>query len=197
MAENLPFVSSPYKLCFIIVVLCSSKGEPVFATLFCLRNCSFRSINKKYQKKVNEDEIMIESMTRSAEHKNHNSAFSSSVRITSLLNFFCMHIYTPDMRSMWGYIVFAFPFVRLFVPMFIRSCVRSSFRHKVKVFALKFIRLHILKTLWWISFIFGMMVDIGLKFLSALSPPRGWPWGQGHGLRIFIKKSKIFVFKFI
>ena len=57
----------------------------------------------------------------------------------------------------------------------------------VKVFTLKFIRPHTLKTLWWISFIFGMMVDIGLKFLSAPSPPQGWPLGQGHGLRIFIK----------
>ena len=93
--------------------------------------------------------------------------------------------YTPDIRSMWGYIVFAFPFVRSFV----RTFVRSSFRHRVKVFALKFIRPQILKTLWWISFIFGMMVDIGLKFLSAPSPTRGWPWGQGHRLRIFIKKS--------
>ena len=63
---------------------------------------------------------------------------------------------------------------------------------RVKVFALKFIRPHILKTLWWISFIFSMMVDIGFKFLSAPSPPRGWPWGQGHGLRIFIKKAKFF-----
>ena len=68
---------------------------------------------------------------------------------------------------------------------------------RVKVFALKFIRPHILKTLRWISFIFGLMVDIGLKVLLAPSPPRGWPWGQGHGLRIFIKKSKFFVFKFI
>ena len=56
----------------------------------------------------------------------------------------------------------------------VRSFVRSSFRHRVKVFALKFIRPHILKTLWWISFTFGMMVDIGLKFLSAPSPPQGW-----------------------
>ena len=40
----------------------------------------------------------------------------------------------PDIRSMWGYIVFAFPFVRLFVHTF----VRSSFCHRVKVFALKF-----------------------------------------------------------
>ena len=69
---------------------------------------------------------------------------------------------------------------------------RTSNFHKkvrVKVFALKFIRPHILETLWWISFIFGMMVDIGLKFLSAPSPPQCWPWSQGHGLRIFIKKS--------
>ena len=61
------------------------------------------------------------------------------------------HFYTPDIRSMWGYIVFAFPFVRSFVRTFVRSYVRSfvrsSFYHKVKVFALKFIRPHILKTL--------------------------------------------------
>ena len=98
--------------------------------------------------------------------------------------------YTPNIRSMWGYIVIAFPFISSFVRTFVCLFVRSSFCHRVKVFALKFIRPHILKTLWWISFIFGMMVDIGLKFLSAPSPPRGWPWGQGHGLRIFIKKSQ-------
>ena len=34
------------------------------------------------------------------------------------------------------------------------------------------------------------MVDIGLKFLLAPTPPRGWPWGQGHGLRSFVKKSQ-------
>ena len=102
---------------------------------------------------------------------------------------------------MWGYIVFTFPFVLsfvcTFVRLFVRLCVCSSFRHRVKVFALKFIRPHILKTLWWISFIFGMMVDIGLKFLSAPSPPRGWPLGQGH--RIFRKKVrvKVFALKFI
>ena len=99
--------------------------------------------------------------------------------------------YTPDIRSMWGYNVFAFPSVRSYVRLFVRlvgcSFIRSSFHHRVKVFALKFIRPHILKTLWWISFIFGMMVHIGLKFLSAQFPPRGWPWGQGHRLRIFIK----------
>ena len=33
--------------------------------------------------------------------------------------------YTPDIRSMWGYIVFAFPFIRSFVPTYVRSFVRS------------------------------------------------------------------------
>ena len=64
------------------------------------------------------------------------------------------HYYTPDIRSMWGYIVFAFPFVcssvRSFVRTFVLTFIRSSFRHRVKVFALKFIRPHILKILWWI-----------------------------------------------
>ena len=50
-----------------------------------------------------------------------------------------------------GIMFFAFPFVRSYV----RTYIRSSFRHRVKVFALKFIRPHILKTLLWISFIFG------------------------------------------
>ena len=102
---------------------------------------------------------------------------------------FFYYYYTTDIRSMWGYLVFAFPFVRPSVRSYERPYVRSSFRYRVKVFALKFIGPHILKTLWWISFIFGMIVDIGLKFLSAPSPTRGWHWGQGHGHRIFIKKT--------
>ena len=66
--------------------------------------------------------------------------------------------------------VYSFCFsVRPFVCRF----VHSSFHHRVKVLGLKFIRPHILKTLRWISFIFGMMVDIGLKFLSAPSPLQG------------------------
>ena len=73
-----------------------------------------------------------------------------------------------------GYIVFAFPFVR--------SYVRT--------------RPHILKTLRWISFIFGMMVDIGLKFLSAPSPSGGDLWVKVKDLELK-KKSKFFLFKFI
>ena len=50
--------------------------------------------------------------------------------------------YTPNIRSMWGYIVFTFPFVRSYVRSFVRPFVRL-FRHRVKVFALKFISPHI------------------------------------------------------
>ena len=38
---------------------------------------------------------------------------------------------------MWGYIVFAFPFVRSYVRIFVRSFVHSSFCHRVKVFCVK------------------------------------------------------------
>ena len=34
--------------------------------------------------------------------------------------------YTPDIRSMWGYIVFAFLFVRTFVRSFVRLSVTGS-----------------------------------------------------------------------
>ena len=49
--------------------------------------------------------------------------------------------YTPDIRSMLGYIVFAFPLVRSYICSFVFPS------HRVKVFALKFIKPHILKTL--------------------------------------------------
>ena len=39
--------------------------------------------------------------------------------------------YTLDIRSMWGYIVFAFPFVRPFVRTYVRSYVRSFVRLSV------------------------------------------------------------------
>ena len=44
------------------------------------------------------------------------------------------HFYTPDIRSMWGYIVFAFPFVRSFVRTFVRSFVRTFVRSFVRSF---------------------------------------------------------------
>ena len=39
-----------------------------------------------------------------------------------------VYVYTPDIRSMWGYIVFAFPFVRSFVRTYVRSFVRTFVR---------------------------------------------------------------------
>ena len=71
---------------------------------------------------------------------------------------------------MWGYIVFAFPFIRSFVHTYVRSFVRSFvFRHRVKVFCVK-----VYKTSYF--------EDPLMDFVHI--------WGQGHGLRIFIKKSQ-------
>ena len=69
---------------------------------------------------------------------------------------------------------------------------RTSNFHKkvrVKVFVLKFIRPHILKTLRWISFIFGMMVDIGLKFYQHHPHPEG---DLGVKVMNFYKIVKVF-----
>ena len=44
---------------------------------------------------------------------------------------------------------------------------------------------------------FGLVVDIGLKFLSAPTLSRGISWGHGHRLRIFINKSKFLCYVYI
>ena len=44
---------------------------------------------------------------------------------------FCNIHYTPDIRSMWGYIVFAFPFVHSFVGSFVFPSQGQSFCVKV------------------------------------------------------------------
>ena len=72
--------------------------------------------------------------------------------------------YTPDIRSMWGYIVFAFPFVRTYVRSLVFPSQGQSFC--VKVY----------KT----SYFEDLLVDFihiwhggRYKILSAPSPPRG------------------------
>ena len=66
---------------------------------------------------------------------------------------------------MWGYNVFAFPFVRTYVRPYVHSFVLSSFRHRVKVFALKFIRSDISKTLsGWLG---GVKVSFILRHRGA------------------------------
>ena len=47
----------------------------------------------------------------------------------------------------------------------------ASASTNVKVFALKFLVDHYFFMCKWIEFIFGMMIDTGLKFLSAVSAP--------------------------
>ena len=82
-------------------------------------------------------------------------------------------LYPRHKKCVKGYIVITFPFVCLFVHLYTYIC--SSFHHildtRVKAFVLKFIRPYIIKTLCWISFILGMMVDISLKFYSVPSTP--------------------------
>ena len=41
------------------------------------------------------------------------------------LIFITLYYYTPDIQSMWGYIVSVFPFVHLFVRTFVHLYVRS------------------------------------------------------------------------
>ena len=47
---------------------------------------------------------------------------SSSILIIIWLN------YTPDIRSMWGYIIFAFPFICSYVRSFVHTFIRSFVR---------------------------------------------------------------------
>ena len=98
-----------------------------------------------------------------------------------------LHIYTPDIRSMWGYIVFAFPFVHPFVRTYVRSFVFPSQGQSfcVKVYKTSYFEdplmdfVHI-----WHDGRYRSKV-----FISTIPTP-GWPWEQGHGLWIFVKKSQ-------
>ena len=61
-----------------------------------------------------------------------------------------LHYLYPQHTKYVGVYSFRFSvclFICSFVCMYVRTFVRSSFRHRVKVFALKFIRPHILKIL--------------------------------------------------
>ena len=99
--------------------------------------------------------------------------------------------YTPDIRSMWGYIVFAFPFVRSFERTFVRPYVRSF------VFPLQgqSVCVKVYKT----SYFEDPLMDLvhiwhdgryrSKIFISTIPTPGG-PWGQDHGLRSFVKKSQ-------
>ena len=51
-----------------------------------------------------------------------------------------------------------------------------------------FLRAHIFQTIWWILFIFGMMIDTGPKFYSAIPP------AHAHGFKVKVKDFYIKVF---
>ena len=74
-------------------------------------------------------------------------------------------------KVFWG--VYSFHLsVCLFVHTYIHLIVCLSVT-LVDTFASKFIRPYIIKTLWWILSVYGMMLDTGLKFYSAPSPNWG------------------------
>ena len=99
---------------------------------------------------------------------------------------------------MWGYIVFAFPFIRSFVPTFVRSYVRSSFRHRVKVFALKFIRPHILKDpLMDFIHIWHDGRYRSKVFISTIPTPRVTLGSRSQNFHKKSHRVKVFVLKFI
>ena len=106
-------------------------------------------------------------------------------------------IYTPDIRSMWRYIVFAFPFVhssvRSFIHLFIRSFVCSYVRSFIFPSQGQSFCVKVYKT----SYFEDPLVDFihilqdgryRSKVFIGTIPTPWWPWGQGHKLRIFIKK---------
>ena len=61
-----------------------------------------------------------------------------AVESRAILVFIGHLFYTPDIRSMWGYIVFTFPFVRSFVRSYVRTFVCSFVR--LSVTGSKFLR---------------------------------------------------------
>ena len=44
-----------------------------------------------------------------------------------------------------------------------------TLRSRSRIFMLKFLGPHYFQTLWWIWFMFGMMIDTGLKFYAVPS----------------------------
>ena len=57
--------------------------------------------------------------------------------------------------------------------------------HRLKKFILKFLRAHIFQTIWRIVFIFGMIIDTGPKFYSAI------PSANAHGRKVKVKNLEI------
>ena len=117
---------------------------------------------------------------------------------TKYRNYYCIIwlicYYTPDIRSMLGYNVFAFPFVRPFVRSYVRTYVLSfDFPSQGQSFCIKVYKTSYFKDpLMDFIYIWHDGRYRSKDFISTIPTP-GWPWGQGHGLRIFIKSQSFFV----
>ena len=93
--------------------------------------------------------------------------------------------YTPDIRSMWGHIVFAFPFVCSFVRSFVFPSQGQSFC--VKVYKTSYFEDPLMDFVHvWHDGRYRSKV-----FIST-TPTLVVTLGSSHGLRIFVKKVKVF-----
>ena len=81
-----------------------------------------KSINEKYYK-----DVVLKTLKKYYRKRAQSwVSYMSNLHDNATAHIF--HFYTPDIRSMWGYIAFAFPFVRLFVRTFVCLFVRSYIR---------------------------------------------------------------------
>ena len=66
------------------------------------------------------------------------------------------------------------PSVRMCVPTYVHTYVRDPVRLRLRYWfqvGLELLTAHIFQTIRYIWFIFGLMIDIGPKFYSAIPPP--------------------------
>ena len=121
--------------------------------------------------------------------KSKNSIYTPDIR--SMWGY-----YTPDIRSMWGFIVFAFPFVCSFVTSYVSSLIRSFvFPSQGQSFCVKVFK---------ISYFEDPLMDFihiwhdgryrSKVFISTITTPRVTSRSRTSN---FHKNVKIFVFKFI
>ena len=97
--------------------------------------------------------------------------------------------YTPDIGSMWGYIVFAFPFVRSFVRTYVRSFVFPSQGQSfcVKVYKISYFEDSLMDFIHiWHDSRYRSKV-----FISTIPTP-GVTLGSRSRTKIFHKKVKVF-----
>ena len=123
-----------HKLCVFVVRTYHKAGHLMTRLIFrfsCLSHvldsillltCTLR----QYLTLVNQKAPVVAAMLQSRLFNAQAWAKNGRKGKQKIYMFFYNFYYTPDIRSMWGYIVFAFPFVCLFVCSFVRLSVTGS-----------------------------------------------------------------------